>query len=148
MIHMKEIKYLFDTNVIIDALSRRDSTNIHSRDLLRGVASGRIKGFLCSKQITDIYYVLRKYIPSNEDRKRIISVLLQSFEILPLLKNQLTYCLNLPFEDYEDAVIYEVAKINCIDKIITSNTKDFVVGKIMTLTPDECWEFENLVEPL
>ena len=63
-------KYFFDSNVIIDAFSSREGSTFYSRDLLRRVASGEIKGCLCSKQITDIFYVLRKYIPSAQERKR------------------------------------------------------------------------------
>lgn len=145
---MKEAsKLFFDTNVIIDALVSRNNKNYQSKDLIRRVASGHIKGYICSKQITDIYYVLRKEISSSQERKRIISVLLSIFEVLPLLKSELSYSLNLPFNDYEDAVLYEVAKINCIDAIITSNVKDFKNTDCVIYTPEQCWDLQNAIEP-
>lgn len=134
-------RYFFDSNVIIDAFSSREGSTFYSRDLLRRVASGEIKGCLCSKQVTDIFYVLRKYISSFEERKRIINILLDNFEIYPLLKSQLTYCLNLPFLDYEDSIIYEVAMNNCVKTIVTSNKKDYKnAERAMVLSPKECSE--------
>lgn len=134
-------KYFFDSNVIIDAFSSREGSTFYSRDLLRRVASGEIKGCLCSKQITDIFYVLRKYIPSAQERKRVISILLDNFEVYPLLKSQLTYCINIQFQDYEDSIIYEVAMNNCVKAIITSNKKDFEkAGRALILSPKECYE--------
>ena len=145
---MKEAnKLFFDTNVIIDALANRDDNNLYARDLLRRVSIGKIKGFLCSKQISDIYYILRKYIVSENERRRAISTLLNAFEILPLLKSELTYSLTLPFDDYEDAVLYEVAKINCVDAIITSNVKDFQKSVCDVWTPKQCWDIQNVIEP-
>lgn len=131
-------KYFFDSNVIIDAFSSREGSTFYSRDLLRRVASEEIKGCICTKQITDIFYVLRKYIPSPSERKRILKILLENFEVYPLLKSQLAYCINLPFQDYEDSIIYEVAKNNCIKTIITSNKKDFEnADGMMILSPKE-----------
>ena len=140
-------KYFFDTNVIIDALVKRSENNLLAKDLIRRVGAGKIKGFLCSKQITDIYYILRKNIPFEGERRRIISALLESFEILPLLKSELTYSLSLPLDDYEDAVLYEVAKINCIDAIITSNVKHFQKSVCDVWTPKQCWDIQNVIEP-
>ena len=145
---MKETNsFLFDTNVIIDALSRRNTGNIYSRDLIRRVTSGEIKGFLVTKQITDIYYVLRKYIPDDGERRRIVGILLNTFEILPLIKGELTYSLNLSFNDYEDAVIYETAKINCVSCIVTNNIKDFKESQLMVMAPNEVWNLQNAVKP-
>ena len=145
---MKEVsKLFFDTNVIIDAFANRDDNNRYARDLLRRVSTGKIKGFLCSKQITDIYYILRKYIISENERRRVISTLLDSFEVLPLIKSVLLYSLSLPFADYEDAVLYETAKINCVDAIITSNVKDFKNSDCMVFTPKQCWDLQNAIEP-
>ena len=145
---MKEAsKYFFDTNVIIDALANRDDNNLYARDLLRRVSVGKIKGYLCSKQICDIYYILRKYISSENERRRVIATLLNAFEILPLLKSELTYSLSLPFDDYEDAVIDEVAKINCVTAIVTSNVKDYQQSKCEVWTPKQCWDIQNLAEP-
>lgn len=139
--------FLFDTNVIIDALSGRTGDNKKTRDLLRRVLTKDIKGYLVSKQITDIYYVLRRYIPDDSERRKVISVLLDVFEILPLIKGELTYSLSLPFNDYEDAIIYETAKINCVNAIVTNNMKDFSNSKILIMSPNELWEIQNAMSP-
>ena len=47
------IKVFVDTNVIIDALTLRDYEYKPSKALLYNITEGRIKGYICSKQITD-----------------------------------------------------------------------------------------------
>ena len=54
------MKVLFDSNVIIDSISNRKD-NEAAKELLLMATSTEIEGYLCAKQITDIYYVLRKY---------------------------------------------------------------------------------------
>jgi predicted nucleic acid-binding protein len=73
------MKVLFDSNVIVDAFSKREGSNVDARSLCLLVAGDAIDGFLCSKQITDFHYVLRRYIPSEEDRTKVMKILMDSF---------------------------------------------------------------------
>ena len=66
------MKVLFDTNVIIDAFTMRDYDYKDSRDLLIKAANKEIDGYVSAKQITDIYYILRKYVNGEQIKKSII----------------------------------------------------------------------------
>lgn len=131
------MKVFFDTNVLIDAFTCRDYDYKNQKQLLRYVANEVIEGYISSKQITDIYYILRKYIPSETEKRRILRVILEQFETLPCLKSVCEYCLKSNIEDYEDAIIDETAKIFNVDYIVTNNKADFNNSKCIIISPKE-----------
>ena len=56
-IENKQIKVFLDTNVIVDALTLRDYDYRPSQKIIRHIVAKNIRGYICSKQITDIYYI-------------------------------------------------------------------------------------------
>lgn len=131
------MKILFDTNVIIAAMTTRDYDFKDSQELIRKVIVGEIQGAITAKQVTDIYYILRKYYDNEEKRREAINLIIDSFEVVPTLKSDLKYCVKSKISDYEDAVLDEVAKVNCFNFIVTNNTKDFYNSKSAVLTPKQ-----------
>ena len=143
---MKETKnkILFDSCIIIDAITQRENSSIASKELFLKNAAGQIEGCLLSKQIIDIYYVLRKYIDSSQ-RKSFISHLLKAFTILPCSKEMLKNALLINGEDYEDNVLIEAAMENKINAICTNNKKHFLNNEKLTiLSPEEALNLFNL----
>ena len=138
------MKVLFDTNVIIDGLIERDLDYKPARQLIRYAAINKIKGYISAKQITDIYYVLRKYLENELQRKAIIKTILETFEVLPTLKSDIAYSMNSEINDLEDALLDEVCKVNSIDYLITNNIKDYEKAKSIVLTPSQVLEFIEL----
>lgn len=137
------MKVLFDTNVIIDAIAERYSDYDYSQKLINKVVDGEIDGYICSKQITDIYYILRKYF--DEKRRRlIIKSILETFKVLPLLPSYLSYCINSKIDDYEDSIIDEVASVNMIDFILTNNINDFPNSKAVIISPKELYTLKSV----
>ena len=133
----KKIKIFLDTNVIIDGLILRDNDYQASRDLIRQIISGKYIGYICSKQITDIHYIFRKYVKSNEDVMRYIDNITKFFEILPLLKGDILACLKTK-NDFEDEILCEVAKVNMIPCLITNNIADYQKSwPIIVMTPEQ-----------
>ncbi|MBO4856392.1 MAG: PIN domain-containing protein [Bacilli bacterium] len=130
------MKVLFDTNVLIDAITCRDDFK-NQKKLMRYVANETIEGYISSKQITDIYYILRKYVSSETEKRRILRIIMEQFETLPCLKSVCEYCLRSNIEDYEDAVIDETAKIFNVGYIVTNNIDDFKNSKQIIITPRE-----------
>lgn len=131
------MRFLFDSNVIIDAISSRPQGNEASKELFLLAGSFDIDACLISKQITDIHYCLRKYISDETKRRAFASFLLETFKILPLEKEDLQKALSLDAKDYEDAVLIASANRHGIDAIVTNNQKDFASSPIMILTPRE-----------
>lgn len=131
------IRVFVDTNVIIDGLILRDYDYQPSRDLIRNIISGKYKGFICAKQITDIYYIFRKYLPSKEKALEYLRRITCFFEILPLLKGDILACINRKQKDFEDTVIAEVAKTNMIPILVTNNVKDFEGWPLLIVNPEQ-----------
>lgn len=138
------IKVFVDTNVIIDALTLRDYEFKPSKALLYNITEGRIKGYICSKQITDIYYIFRKYYSKESDIRECVKKITSFFEILPLLKGDIMACLKTTMPDFEDAIICEIAKVNMINIIVTNNIRHFENCGKMVLTPKQFIELYSL----
>lgn len=130
------MKALLDSNVIIDALSHRKGAAIGSQEVLISLADGTYEGCLASKQVTDIYYSLRKYV-DQDTRERFIRLLLRACTILPVGKKELEDAFSLGMRDYEDAVLCEVAQRNDVSTIVTNNAKDFESSSLSILSPEE-----------
>ena len=126
-----------DTNVIIDALTKRDYNSNPSVVFLRYVISGNLKGYICLKQITDIYYILKKYCLNEMDRRSKIKLIIDTFETLPLFYGDLLATMKTEMNDFEDAILDEVARVNVIPYFVTNNIDDFQNSKSMVLTPEQ-----------
>ncbi len=57
------------------------------------------------------------------------------FEIAPVNKTALELALNVPFKDFEDAVLHESARLVNADVIVTRNTADFKHSNIPVRLP-------------
>ena len=138
-------KVLIDTNVIIDAISERDCDYAPSKNIIRLIVSKEIKGYISTNQITDIYYVLKKYIPNAEARRRVIGSILNTFEVVPALPSFFKHSLNQSkLDDYEDSIVEEVASVNALSFIITNNTKDYKNSKVIAITPKDYLKLFNI----
>ena len=131
------IKVFVDTNVILDALTQRDVNYQSSLSFMRYIIAGEIRGYMCSKQITDLYYILKKYTLNDLQRRNLIKTVLKTFELLPLLKGDILATINTNMKDFEDAILDEVAKVNMIPYFVTNNIDDYKDSKSMVLTPDQ-----------
>lgn len=117
------MRVLLDSNVIVDAFSAREGRNEDSITLVRKAITGEIEGCLCAKQITDIHYVLRKYA-DDATRKRVISLLLSNFTILPLTKEDLVAASELG-GDFEDDVLIVVSGGHRVSLLATNDASGF-----------------------
>lgn len=132
-----KIKVFIDTNVIIDAITKRDYEFKYSESILRAVLKDKIKGYICNKQITDIYYILSKHIKNEFINRDYIETIVETFDVLPLLNGDILACLKTPMKDFEDAIIDEVAKVNMIPYIVTNNIDDFKNSQVPAVTPEQ-----------
>lgn len=135
------MKCFFDSNVIIDALTNREGTVDAERHLLYSAALGQINGIMCAKQMTDIYYALRKYVAEDHVRRELLSVIMEAFGILRTDKTLLSLGLYSKMSDFEDAVIVESAKMAGATLIITNDVKGFRDSGIDVKTPTEALAF-------
>jgi len=135
------LRVLFDTNVVLDLLLDREPFSLEAAKCFSRVEAGEIEGWLCGSTVTTLHYLIRKSAGARKARES-ISLLLSLFEIAPVNKTALKGALNLPFKDFEDAVLHEAARLVNADVIVTRNTVDFKHSGIPVQQPREFGEGE------
>ncbi|MDA3938630.1 MAG: PIN domain-containing protein [Spirochaetia bacterium] len=121
-------KVLINLNIILDMLNMRmdHESALAIFDLC---VKKRIKGYISSHEITTLSYFLEKQKYGVMKRNKIINNLLDHLSVLTAHENILRKALISEIDDYEDAVIDELALNEEIDYIITRDLKDFKKSK-------------------
>ena len=131
---------LIDTNVILDVFQKREPFYKSSNKILNYCASGEIKGYIAIHSISNIFFILRKQL-STDERRKILLMLLDFLEIAnanhkavkrALLRND--------FNDFEDCLQDECTKQVFADYIITRNISDFLTSEIPAISPSDFLE--------
>ncbi|MBL7006119.1 MAG: PIN domain-containing protein [Spirochaetia bacterium] len=117
-------KVLIDLNIIIDFLNKRDDHEA-ALAVYDKCVKEEIKGYVSSHEITTLSYFLEKEKYERVKRNKIISNLLDNLSVLTVHEEILRKSLLSELEDYEDAVIDELALYEGIEYIVTRNLKDF-----------------------
>ena len=127
---------LVDLNIILDYLEDRDGS-LKAGELLAKCFQKKLKGYVCAHEITTLSYYLEKTRKNRTENIKIISRIMQIFNIIEIGKTILEKALLSNITDFEDAVIVESAKARKIDCIITRNLKDFKNSVVPAMLPEE-----------
>lgn len=125
---------MLDTNVVLDFLLAREPFNHDARRIFTKVESGELTGWLCAKTMTTVYYLAQKS-SSREKADLAVNLLLKMFQVAPVDRAVLEGAVKAGFDDFEDAVLYESARLSGVEAIITRNEKDFKQAELMVLHP-------------
>jgi predicted nucleic acid-binding protein len=128
------MRILIDTNIILDQLLDNPGFSEESEQVMAAVDNGLYEGYICATTATNVFYILRKRL----DKKRAstaIKTILEIFSVAAVDKSILRAAVDDGLGDFEDAVLYESAKANNIDIIVTRNTKDFRNVDISVMSP-------------
>jgi len=140
-------KVFLDTNVILDFLLRRKSSNADFHkpmlDVLNYCIVAEIP--LCTSilSLKDVFYILTRLTksPQGKNKQQIIKQKIADFEKLielAVTKKKAFYrAMDSTMSDLEDALQYFTAKDCGASIILTRNKKDFKNTDIRVLTPDE-----------
>jgi len=131
------MKVLIDTNVAIDMLSNRMPFSVHSSEVLTLCETNKIKGFLTTTTVTDIYYILGKTVSDKTNLYTILEKFISIVELCDVTKQNVFNALKQRQSDFEDAVQSDCAITVGADYIVTRNTKDFTNSKVKAITPEE-----------
>jgi predicted nucleic acid-binding protein len=94
---------VLDNNVVLDALLERKPFFDNAAQVLTSCA-GENKGYLTANSLTDIYYVLSKFLDAAA-AKQTIRKLMELFEIISIDGIDCINALELLMNDFEDALI-------------------------------------------
>ena len=130
-----EYKVFVDTNVIANWLIPTNVSHSEATNFMRLCFSGKILPFVSSHSLTDLFYITRKHLTSNE-RFDFIRLLINSFTILPEDSTLFSEAIGLGSPDLEDALQIVCAERENVDFIVTENIKDFSLSSVPVLSID------------
>jgi predicted nucleic acid-binding protein len=130
------VRLLFDTDVVLDVLLKRDPHAVVAAQLLSLADSGAIDGVLSADAVTTVDYVASKIVGRLTSR-RLLDELLHVFSIVPVDRAVLDRALRLDLPDYEDAVVHEAARVAGVAGIVTRDAAGFSRATLPILDPVE-----------
>lgn len=131
------MKFLIDTNIILDALMKREPWFTAAEAVLLAVAEEKIEGCITASTVTDLYYLLHKHLRDKEKTKQALLGLMEIVGVADVTGADCEKAFELPMPDYEDALLAHCAKRHKADGIVTRNTKHFEGSPVKAFTPDE-----------
>lgn len=130
------MRVLFDTNVLVDFLMDRRPLSAVAARLVARVERKEIEGLLGATTVTTLHYLLAKQIGRNRALDA-VRRLLSLFTVAPVDGRTLALAVELPFSDYEDAVLHEAARLAGAEAVVTRNGPDFRGATLAVESPEE-----------
>ena len=111
---------LIDTNIVLDDILNRGSNALLARKISAMSADGLINSHITASSVTDIFYIVSKSLDKGT-AKKIIRNLLISYSVVSVGGQDCLHALNLPMDDFEDALMAACASKANLDYIVTSD---------------------------
>lgn len=131
------MRVLLDTNIIMDALQERQPFDIAAKKILLLGQTGKIDCHFTANAATDIFFLYSK-ARSKKEANTALEFLLNTYNVVPINREDWLKALTLPNEDFEDSLVEVCAKNVKADYIIS---RDEMFAKIATevkiIKPDE-----------
>jgi predicted nucleic acid-binding protein len=121
---MNDLKILVDTNVILDFFLSRSPNEKPAEKIFESIYKEEITAFTTASSVTDIYYIVAKRL-GNKAAKSVLHDLFNLLGIISVDSDDCHLSLELPLEDFEDALISTCAKKEDVDYIVSNDT-DFL----------------------
>jgi len=128
---------LIDTNIILDYLLTRQPFSDNADKILNLCLQQKCNGYIAAHSVTNIFFILRKNFSVSE-RKKMLIKLCEFIEVAGIQKKQIIDALlNEDFDDLEDRLQVECARMVNADYIITRNISDFSTSPIPAILPED-----------
>jgi|AntRauTorckE6833_2_1112554.scaffolds.fasta_scaffold00200_11 predicted nucleic acid-binding protein len=127
---------LFDTNILLDTLLKREPHFKSSVFLIDLAEKRNISGWLGATTVTTLYYLLSRELNKSQ-ADNLTQSLFKIFDVSPVNRTVLETAFEAGFIDYEDGVLHQSALHSNLDGILTRNKKDFKKSKLPVYTPQE-----------
>lgn len=131
------MRYMIDTNIILDLLLEREPFYESSKKILTYCEDKRIYGFISASAATDIFYLVRKALHNTDAAYDALGHILNIVKVLTVTNEDVNEAFIKKAHDFEDCLLATCAKSNQCDGIITRNKKDFQSFEINLLSPEE-----------
>ena len=131
------MRVFLDTNVILDAIVRRDAPGLtENATLIMALGEAKVVDLYMSVlSIPTVAYVLKNLTTSA--KKGIVRDLTSFISVLPSLPGHVGSVLEGGLPDIEDALQVQSALEGPCDLIVTRNGKDFAASPIPVISPED-----------
>lgn len=136
----ESMRFLIDTNVILDVLLKREPFYESGAMVLKISAKTDVEEFVSASAITDIYYIAYRMLRDKEAVRDLINKLLKVVSVASVSKAEIIKALELEWNDFEDSVQYSVAFLGEMDGLITRNRDDYKMSELPVWTPEQFLE--------
>ena len=131
------MKIMCDTNVILDVMLEREPFVEASASVLQLCENKSIEGYTTASCITDIFYIVRKYLHSTDKAYYAVEKVLEIVKVCDVKAQHVQKALQTRAYDFEDCLVATCAKSIGCDFLISRDKKGFAELNINVLTPDE-----------
>ncbi len=130
------MKVFIDTNVLLDVLAQREGFYADSAQVWTLAETGRIKAFVSTLSLANLFYLLRRMRGMAAARKAML-VLRDIFVLVPLDSQITNQATDSDIEDFEDAIQFYSALRAGAAALITRNPGHFPACDVAIQTPAE-----------
>jgi predicted nucleic acid-binding protein len=125
---------LFDLNVILDVLMRRELHFADSARLWALAETRQIEGYVAGHSFTTLFYLYRQQNDSDRAYQAIRS-LLRVFEVAGVDRGVIEMACDLAWRDFEDAVQSVAASKSACHYLVTRNPGDYPDQRLAAIQP-------------
>ncbi len=127
-------RVLFDSDVLLDVLGKREPHFQASVQALNTVKTGKTQGYISGHAVTNIYDILSRENGRESSRKLVI-ILLENLQVARVTDAIIRQALASQMKDFEDAVTSAVAESEKLEIIIMRNLRDFAAAPVPAMLP-------------
>lgn len=128
-------RVLYDTNVLLDVLLKREPHFSASAKALDAVGQGKAEGYIAGHAVTTLAYLLQRYL-GRAKGKSVLADLLSKMRVAAVTDKAIRLALAGEFKDFEDAVSHAAAQEAGVSVIVTRNITDFRRGSVPAVLPE------------
>ena len=129
-------KVLLDTNIVLDIALKRDPFYDESFHIFSLINKKKIKAYITTTSITDIYYIVKKKLNHNLSIQ-FIEDLISVVSLINVTEKTILSAIETKNNDFEDAIQFLAAHENSLNLIITRDKKGFLNSELKVLNPTE-----------
>ena len=130
---------LLDNNVVIDFLIRREPFFALSNKVFTLGVLGEFENYLTVIMLSDIYYILQKDFGADKAQD-MIEENLRYLNLVSVSGEDVRWCLQQRWEDFEDCLVARCAENIKADFIITRDKAGFKKSLVPALSPQELFD--------
>ncbi len=131
------MRLMIDTNIFLDVFLNREPFFIQSKAVLELCESKKVEGFLSASSVTDIFYLIHRYLHSSDLAYNALGSVLNIVKVMTVTNLDVLEAYEQRAADFEDCLLAVCARKNKCDGIVTRNKNDFSSFGLMLWTPEE-----------